>query len=141
MWGERVREARCAPLGPVTVAVAVGLGTWRPLPLLARSRLPQCVWGLPVAWNQPQNATRCFGVWGRGTRDFLAALDWEGGSCRCTPTFLAQDSSNWELPAEKTAEGGRRRCAACCRSGWAELAWVAGGGCSVAQQSTSHLSD
>lgn len=55
----------------------VGLGTWRPLPLHARSLLPQCVRGLPVARNQARNATRCAGAregeW--GARGRLAALD------------------------------------------------------------------
>lgn len=72
----RERGAGRAPLGRVTVTVGVGFGTWRPLPLRARSLLPQCVWGLPVAWNQAPNATRCSGAGrGRGQKGRLAALD------------------------------------------------------------------
>lgn len=119
---DREQGAGRAPLGRVTVTVGVGFGTWRPLPLRARSLLPQCVWGLPVAWNQAPNATRCSGAGrGRGQRGRLAALD-SGGGRRCyTPSFLAETAAaavDGELPAVKTAKGRRRRRAA------AGVAWL-----------------
>lgn len=65
----------CAPLGGVTVAVGLGWDRGGPSPFAGCSRLPQCVWRLPVVWSQ---ARECHSLRRGGSRrqgGCLGALD------------------------------------------------------------------
>lgn len=84
----------------------------------APSRLPQCVWGLPVAWKQPGNAAPRSGAWGRGPRSCLAAGDRGGeASAAAPPAFWRRlRCCGPGARCGRRAEVAPQWC--CCRSAW-----------------------
>lgn len=94
---------------------------------------PVCrsVWGLPVAGNQPQYATGCFGAWGEGDKGLPCCFRLGKEALLLYPKpfwhrLLLRTGSFLPRRRRKVAVAGvlPQEC-------WAELAWAAGGGCSV----------